>query len=65
VKAKIQSAALESKASEYASRMAAMDSATNNADELIAKLQLFYNRARQSAITRDLIEIIGGAEALE
>lgn len=65
VKAKIKTAILQSKASEHASRMAAMDSATNNADELIAKLRLFYNRARQSAITKELLDIIGGAEALE
>jgi len=64
VKAKIRSAALSAKASEHASRMAAMDSATNNADDLIAGLQLFYNRARQNAITRDLIDIVGGAEAV-
>jgi F-type H+-transporting ATPase subunit gamma len=65
IKAKLRSAILESKASEHASRMAAMDAATTNADDLIAKLRLFYNRARQSAITRELIDIIGGAEALE
>ena len=65
IKSKIRTAILESKASEHASRMAAMDSATNNAEDLIARLQLFYNRARQSAITTELIDIIGGAEALE
>lgn len=56
---------LESKASEHAARMTAMDSATKNADELIGKLQLFYNRARQSSITRELIDIIGGVEAVK
>lgn len=56
-------AALESRASEHAARMRAMDSATRNADELIEKLRLFYNRARQSAITTELIDIVGGAEA--
>lgn len=60
---KLLQAAVESKASEHAARMTAMDSATRNADELIEKLQLFYNRARQNAITRDLIDIVGGAEA--
>lgn len=55
---------LDSKASEHASRMTAMKSATDNASELIEKLELQYNRARQSAITSDLIDIIGGANAL-
>lgn len=55
---------LDSKASEHASRMTAMKSATDNATELIEKLELQYNRARQSAITSDLIDIIGGANAL-
>lgn len=61
----IKQAGLESKASEHAARMTAMDSATRNADELIEKLRLFYNRARQSAITRELIDIVGGAEAIK
>lgn len=56
-------AGLESKASEHAARMRAMDAATRNADELIDKLRLYYNRARQSAITTELIDIVGGAEA--
>ncbi|MBP9838066.1 MAG: ATP synthase F1 subunit gamma [Proteobacteria bacterium] len=60
---KIQQSGLESKASEHAARMTAMDSATRNADDLIEKLKLFYNRARQTAITRELIDIVGGAEA--
>jgi F-type H+-transporting ATPase subunit gamma len=64
LRGKIVQAGLESKASEHAARMTAMDSATNNADDLMAKLQLFYNRARQSSITKDLIDIIGGAEAI-
>ena len=62
---KLKQAAFEAKASEHAARMTAMDSATHNADELIYKLQLFYNRARQSAITRELIEVLGGAEAIK
>lgn len=53
----------ESKACEHAARMTAMDSATRNADELISKLLLFYNRARQRAITTELMDILGGAEA--
>lgn len=55
---------LESSAAEHAARMTAMDNATNNADEVIRKLTLEYNRARQAAITKELIEITSGAEAL-
>ncbi|MDX9721580.1 MAG: ATP synthase F1 subunit gamma [Myxococcota bacterium] len=54
----------ESAASEHGARMTAMDNASNNATEMIAQLTLQYNRARQAAITRELIEIISGAEAL-
>lgn len=54
----------ESMASELGARMTAMDSATKNASEMISKLTLQYNRARQAAITTELMEIIGGAEAL-
>lgn len=61
----IRQAGLEAKASEHAARMTAMDSATRNADDLIGQLRLFYNRARQSAITRELIDIVGGAEAIK
>ncbi|MFO7819543.1 MAG: ATP synthase F1 subunit gamma [Halanaerobacter sp.] len=56
---------LQSKASEFAARMTAMDSATENAKEMIDDLTLSYNRARQAAITQELTEIVGGAEALE
>jgi len=55
---------LESEASELGARMTAMDSATSNAEEMIEKLTMQYNRARQETITRELIEIVGGAEAL-
>ena len=55
----------ESMASELGARMTAMDSATKNAAEVIAQLTLQYNRARQAAITTELMEIIGGAEALK
>jgi len=55
---------LESVASEMGARMSAMDAATKNAGELIERLTLQYNRARQAAITTELIEIISGAEAL-
>ena len=60
----IYSSMLESFASEQAARMTAMDNATRNADDIIAKLTLNYNRQRQAAITGELIEIISGAEAL-
>jgi F-type H+-transporting ATPase subunit gamma len=56
---------LESQASELGARMTAMDAATRNAKEMIARLTLVYNRARQAAITKELMEIIGGAEALK
>jgi F-type H+-transporting ATPase subunit gamma len=61
----IYRAALESIASELGARMSAMDSATRNAGEMIDRLTLQYNRARQAAITKELLEIIGGAEALK
>jgi F-type H+-transporting ATPase subunit gamma len=56
---------LQSKASEHASRMTAMHSATQNAGEMISKLNLQYNRARQAAITTEIAEIVGGANALK
>ena len=55
---------LEGGASEHGARMTAMDSATKNAKEYIRKLTLLYNRARQAAITKELIEIVSGAEAV-
>ena len=58
-------ASLESIASEFGSRMSAMDSATRNAGEMIDKLTLQFNRARQAAITKELLEIISGAESLK
>ena len=60
----VLSAMLESAAGEQAASMTAMDNATRNAGELIDKLTLQYNRARQAQITKELIEIISGAEAL-
>ncbi len=57
-------AMLENSASEQGSRMTAMDSATRNAGELVDKLSIEYNRSRQAAITKELIEIISGAESL-
>jgi F-type H+-transporting ATPase subunit gamma len=56
---------LESIASEFGARMSAMDSATRNAGQMIDRLTLVYNRARQAAITKELLEIIAGAEALK
>jgi F-type H+-transporting ATPase subunit gamma len=64
VEVQIFRALLESNASEHGARMTAMDSATKNANEMIGKLTLQYNRARQAAITTELIEIISGAESL-
>lgn len=55
---------LESFASEQAARMTAMDNATSNAEDVITELQLEFNRARQAGITRELLDIVGGAEAL-
>lgn len=57
-------AVLESAAAEHGARMTAMDAATKNAQELAEGLTLQYNRARQAAITRELMDIVGGAEAL-
>ncbi len=56
---------LESLTSEFAARMTAMDSATTNAKEMIDRLTLTYNRARQAAITTELMDIVSGAEALK
>jgi F-type H+-transporting ATPase subunit gamma len=56
---------LESVASEQGARMSAMDSASKNASEMIGKLTLQYNRARQAAITKELMEIISGAESIK
>lgn len=61
----LQCAIVESYASEQGARRTAMESATDNADEMIASLSLLYNRARQASITQELTEIVGGANALE
>ena len=58
-------AQLENQAGEHAARMAAMESATRNSEELIDSLKLQYNRVRQAAITKELMEIVSGAEALK
>jgi F-type H+-transporting ATPase subunit gamma len=56
---------LESAAAEHAARMTAMDAATNNASDMIDRLTLYMNRVRQASITREIIEIVSGAAALE
>ena len=61
----IYGALVESSASENGARMTAMDSATENAEEIMEKLSIQYNRARQAAITQELTEIVGGADALK
>lgn len=61
----IYGALKESVASEHGARMTAMDSATNNANDMIERLSLQYNRARQASITQEISEIVGGAEALK
>ena len=61
----IYGALLQSAASELGSRMTAMSSATDNAQDLISKLILNYNKVRQANITREISEIVGGAEALK
>ncbi|MDP7456464.1 MAG: F0F1 ATP synthase subunit gamma, partial [Alphaproteobacteria bacterium] len=60
----IYRAMLENAASEQGARMTAMDNATRNASDMIDDLTVFYNRTRQAVITKELIEIISGAEAL-
>jgi F-type H+-transporting ATPase subunit gamma len=65
IESMLQQAMFNSVAAEIAARRVAMDSATDNATEMIADLTLEYNRERQAAITRELMEIIGGAEALK
>lgn len=65
VEVQVYQALLESLASEYGARMTAMENATQNASEMIDKLTLIYNKARQAAITKELIEIVSGAEALK
>ncbi|MEZ5356585.1 MAG: ATP synthase F1 subunit gamma [Bryobacteraceae bacterium] len=61
----IYTAILESATSEHAARMTAMDSATSNASEVIDKLTLYMNRVRQASITKEIIEVVSGATALE
>ncbi len=65
VEVQVFRALLESQAGEHGARMAAMDSATKNAKEMISSLTLTYNRFRQAAITKELMEIVSGAESLK
>jgi F-type H+-transporting ATPase subunit gamma len=65
VKIQLYKAILESNAAEHGARMTAMDKATENANDLLGKLKLYYNSARQAAITKELLEIVSGANALE
>jgi len=64
VKIQFYKAVLESNASEHGARMTAMNQATENAGEMLKELKLTYNRTRQAAITKEILEIVGGAEAL-
>lgn len=65
LKVQLYKAVLDSNAAEHGARMTAMDKATENAGELLKQLRLTYNRTRQAAITKEILEIVGGAEALK
>lgn len=65
VKVQVYRGLLDTSASEHAARMTAMDNATKNCDEMVGSLTLIYNKARQASITTQLMDIVGGAEALK
>jgi len=65
VKVQMYRGLLDTSASEHAARMSAMDNATKNCDEMVGSLTKVYNKARQSSITTQLMDIVGGAEALK
>ena len=65
LKVQLYKAVLDSNAAENGARMTAMDKATDNAGELLKELKLTYNRTRQAAITKEILEIVAGAEALK
>ena len=65
IKVQIYRGLLDTSCSEHAARMAAMDNATRNCDDMIGALTLQYNKARQATITKELMDIVGGAEALK
>jgi F-type H+-transporting ATPase subunit gamma len=64
IKGTIYGSLVEAYVSEQSARMAAMDDASNNAEDMLASLQIHYNRARQAGITQEMSEIIGGSSAL-
>ncbi|RQD73707.1 F0F1 ATP synthase subunit gamma, partial [Desulfonatronospira sp. MSAO_Bac3] len=65
IKVQVYRGLLDTSCSEHAARMTAMDNATKNCDEMVDQLTLAYNKARQAAITTELMDIVGGAEALK
>ena len=65
IKVQVYRGLLDTSASEHAARMTAMDNATSNCDDMISSLTLVYNKTRQAAITTELMDIVGGAEALQ
>ena len=65
LKTQLYKALLDSHAAEHGARMTAMHSATENAGELLSELKISYNKARQAAITTEILEIVAGSEALE
>ena len=65
LKTQLYKGVLDSLASEHGARMTAMHKATDNASELLKELKLTYNKARQASITNEILEIVGGAAALE
>jgi F-type H+-transporting ATPase subunit gamma len=64
LKSQFQKCVLDTNASEHGARMTAMDKATDNANELLRDLKISYNKARQESITKEILEIVGGASAL-
>lgn len=65
VEIELYGAVVESATCEHAARRLAMENATDNANEMLGSLSLYYNRARQAAITNELVEIVAGSEALD
>jgi F-type H+-transporting ATPase subunit gamma len=65
IEVQIYTAMIETAAAEHAARMTAMDSASSNAADMIERLTLYMNRVRQASITREIIEVVSGASALE
>jgi F-type H+-transporting ATPase subunit gamma len=65
VELQVYTAMIETAAAEHAARMTAMDAASSNAEDMIERLTLYMNRVRQASITREIIEVVSGASALE